>query len=146
MYQFALPFKEYKPPCSRDIPEDFRITFSDPLTDKPSGPMGSKCTGEPSTNMAVAVVNAIRSAIQAGQIEVGAADTTTWVPLSKFYATLTDAVTKQTLLGTKLGAKYPLTFLSIQRVALARFLDCLDFKLRVSCGKEGFLLPRPMAQ
>ena len=21
---------EYKPPCSRDIPEDFRITFSDP--------------------------------------------------------------------------------------------------------------------
>ena len=44
--------------------------------------MGSKCTGEPSTNMAVAVMNAIRSAIQAGQIEVGAADTTTWVPLT----------------------------------------------------------------
>ena len=73
---------EYKPPCSRDIPEDFRITFSNPLTDKPSGPMGSKCTGEPSTNMAVAVMNAIRSAIQAGQIEIGAADTTTWIPLT----------------------------------------------------------------
>ena len=50
---------------------------------QPSGPMGSKCTGEPSTNMAVAVVNAIRSALQAGQIEVGAADATTWVPISK---------------------------------------------------------------
>ena len=25
---------EYKPPCSADIPEDFRITFSDPLTEK----------------------------------------------------------------------------------------------------------------
>ena len=86
MYQFALPFKEYKPPCSRDIPEDFRITFSDPLTEKPSGPMGSKCTGEPSTNMAVAVMNAIRSAIQAGQIEMGAADGNTWVPLSKLPA------------------------------------------------------------
>ena len=76
--------QEYKPPCSRDIPEDFRITFSDPLTDKPSGPMGSKCTGEPSTNMAVAVMNAIRSALQAGQIGMGAADSTTWVTLSKY--------------------------------------------------------------
>ena len=25
---------EYKPPCSTDIPEDFRITFSEPLTEK----------------------------------------------------------------------------------------------------------------
>ena len=69
------------PPCSRDIPEDFRITFSDPLSDKPSGPMGSKCTGEPSLTMGVVVMNAIRSAIQAGQIGVGMADSTTWVPL-----------------------------------------------------------------
>ena len=45
--------------------------------------MGSKCTGEPSTNMAVAVMNAIRNAIQAGQIGMGIADSTTWVPLSK---------------------------------------------------------------
>ena len=68
-------------PCSRDIPEDFRITFSDPLTDKPSGPMGSKCTGEPSVTMAVVVMNAIRSAILAGQIGLGVADSNTWVPL-----------------------------------------------------------------
>ena len=72
---------EYKPPCSRDIPEDFRVTFSDPLSDKPSGPMGSKCTGEPSLTMGVVVVNAIRSALQAGQIGLGAADGVTWVPL-----------------------------------------------------------------
>ena len=72
---------EYKPPCSRDIPEDFRVTFSDPLSDKPSGPMGSKCTGEPSLTMGVVVVNAIRSALQAGQIGLGAADGATWVPL-----------------------------------------------------------------
>ena len=36
--------------------------------------------------MAVAVMNAIRSAIQAGKIGVGAADSTTWVPLSKLPA------------------------------------------------------------
>ena len=72
---------EYKPPCSRDIPEDFRITFSDPLSDKPSGPMGSKCTGEPSLTMGVVVMQAIRSALQAGQIGLGMADSKTWVPL-----------------------------------------------------------------
>ena len=28
---------EYKPPCSRDIPEDFRITFRDPIQQKKIG-------------------------------------------------------------------------------------------------------------
>ena len=49
---------------------------------QPSGPMGSKCTGEPSLTMGVVVVSAIRSALQAGRIGLGVADSATWVPLA----------------------------------------------------------------
>ena len=34
----------------------------------------------------------------------------------------------------------------IQSVALARLVDCVDFKFRVACSKQSLLLPGPMAQ
>ena len=36
--------------------------------------------------------------------------------------------------------------LQIQRVALARILGCVDFKMRVACSKQSLLLLGPMAQ
>ena len=36
--------------------------------------------------------------------------------------------------------------LHIQSVALARLVDCVDFKFRVACSKQSLLLPGPMAQ
>ena len=62
--------QEYKPPFAKDIPEDMRITL---LANAPNpiGVHGSKSTGEPPLCTSVAVVFAIKQAIDSARQDAG---------------------------------------------------------------------------
>lgn len=64
---------EYKPPMSKDIPIDFRITF---LNNNPnvSGTLGSKCVGEPPLCLTPSVAFAVKRAIEAARSEINQND------------------------------------------------------------------------
>jgi xanthine dehydrogenase molybdopterin-binding subunit B len=62
--------QEYKPPCSKDIPEDFRVTFYDGKRND-AGVLGAKAVGEQSLNMGVSVIFALRRAIDAVRKDLG---------------------------------------------------------------------------
>jgi len=61
---------EYKPPCSQDIPIDFRVTL---LANAPNpfGVLSSKASGEPPLACAVSVFTAVRNAIQSTRTASG---------------------------------------------------------------------------
>ena len=61
---------EYKPPTSKDIPIDFRITF---LKNNPNplGVLGSKCIGEPPLCLTPSVAFAVKRAIESARNEIG---------------------------------------------------------------------------
>lgn len=60
---------EYKPPMSKDIPIDFRITF---LKNNPNvnGVLGSRCIGEPPLCLTPSVAFAVKHAIEAARAEI----------------------------------------------------------------------------
>jgi hypothetical protein len=60
---------EYKPPFSKDLPIDFRISF---LNNNPNvlGILGSKCVGEPPLCLTPSVAFAVKRAIEAAQLEI----------------------------------------------------------------------------
>jgi xanthine dehydrogenase/oxidase len=64
---------EYKPPCSQDIPIDFRVTL---LANAPNplGVLSSKASGEPPLAAATCVFTAVRNAIQQARIASGNTD------------------------------------------------------------------------
>jgi len=64
---------DYKPPETKDIPEDFRVSL---LKDapNPNGILRSKATGEPILCASVAVYFALRHAIQAARADKGNMD------------------------------------------------------------------------
>jgi len=64
---------DYKPPESKDIPEDLRITL---LSNAPNafGVLRSKATGEPILCSSVCVLFALRNAIEAARRDVGNTD------------------------------------------------------------------------
>lgn len=59
---------EYKPPTSKDIPQDFRITF---LSNNPNplGVLGAKCVGEPPLCLSISAMFAVKRAIEAARGE-----------------------------------------------------------------------------
>lgn len=61
---------EYKPPTTKDIPADFRITFlkGNP---NPVGVLGSKAIGEPPLCLTPSVAFAVKRAIEAARSEIG---------------------------------------------------------------------------
>jgi xanthine dehydrogenase/oxidase len=60
---------EYKPPASKDIPVDFRITFLD-NNPNPLGVLGSKCIGEPPLCLTPSVLFAVKRAIEAARADI----------------------------------------------------------------------------
>ncbi|XP_075216126.1 xanthine dehydrogenase-like [Lycorma delicatula] len=60
----------YKPPGAKDIPIDFRVTLLR-KSDNPFGVYRSKATGEPPLNMSVAVIFAIRNALESARKDSG---------------------------------------------------------------------------
>lgn len=64
---------EYKPPTSKDIPVDFRVTFLDNAPN-PMGVLGSKCIGEPPLCLSPSIVFAVKRAIEAAREEAGNTD------------------------------------------------------------------------
>ena len=50
-------------PSSKDIPQDFRVTFHDSKRNTAAGVLGSKAVGEQSLNMGVSAIFALRRAI-----------------------------------------------------------------------------------
>jgi len=64
---------EYKPPTSRDIPVDFRITFMD-KNPNPLGVLGSKCIGEPPLCLTPSVAFSVKRAIEAARVEINNKD------------------------------------------------------------------------
>jgi len=62
---------EYKPPTSKDIPEDFRVAFHDSKRDTKSGFLGSKAVGEQSFMMGVSAIFALRRAIDSVKSDQG---------------------------------------------------------------------------
>lgn len=61
---------EYKPPCSHDVPEKFKVTLLD--NDKAKhGVLGSKATGEPPYALASSVYFAVKDAIRDSRRERG---------------------------------------------------------------------------
>eukprot|EP00026_Physarum_polycephalum_P010731 Phypoly_transcript_10908.p1 GENE.Phypoly_transcript_10908~~Phypoly_transcript_10908.p1 ORF type:complete len:380 (+),score=54.01 Phypoly_transcript_10908:141-1142(+) len=64
---------EYKPPCSQDIPIDFRVTL---LANAPNplGVLSSKASGEPPLAAATCVFTATRNAIQQARNASGSTD------------------------------------------------------------------------
>jgi xanthine dehydrogenase/oxidase len=61
---------EYKPPTTRDIPVDLRITFLN-NNPNPLGVLGSKCVGEPPLCLSTSVIFAVKHAIEAALIQKG---------------------------------------------------------------------------
>merc|ERR1711973_685076 len=61
---------EYKPPASKDIPQDFRVSLKK-NSRNPAGVVGSKATGEPSIMMSVGVLFAIRDALNSARKDAG---------------------------------------------------------------------------
>jgi xanthine dehydrogenase/oxidase len=57
---------EYKPPTTKDIPADFRITFLQ-NNPNPLGVLGSKCIGEPPLCLTPCVALAVKRAIEAAR-------------------------------------------------------------------------------
>lgn len=60
----------YKPPSSKDIPEDFRITLLKNAPN-PLGILRSKAVGEPPQTMSCAVLFAVKRAIESARQEIG---------------------------------------------------------------------------
>lgn len=58
---------EYKPPTSKDIPIDLRISFVKDSTNE-FGVLGSKCIGEPPLILTISAVFALKNAIEAARI------------------------------------------------------------------------------
>jgi xanthine dehydrogenase/oxidase len=60
---------EYKPPFSKDLPVDFRVSF---LNNNPNvtGVFGSKCIGEPPLCLTPSVAFAVKRAIEAARLEI----------------------------------------------------------------------------
>ncbi|EDO44966.1 predicted protein, partial [Nematostella vectensis] len=61
---------EYKPPSSKDIPIDLRVTLLKKATN-PLGILGSKVVGEPPMCMAASCLFAVKHAIQSAREEIG---------------------------------------------------------------------------
>lgn len=61
---------EYKPPSTKDIPADFRVTFLENSYNIP-GVLGSKAVGEPPLCLSPCVAFAAKRAIEAARKEVG---------------------------------------------------------------------------
>jgi len=61
---------EYKPPCSQDIPIDFRVTLLKNAPN-PFGVLSSKASGEPPVAAATCVFTAVRNAIQTARTAAG---------------------------------------------------------------------------
>ncbi|CAG7723046.1 unnamed protein product [Allacma fusca] len=61
---------EYKPPASKDIPEDFRVTLMRNASN-PNGVLRSKATGEAPLCMSVSALFAIKNAIIAARLDAG---------------------------------------------------------------------------
>jgi len=59
---------EYKPPCSHDVPQDFRLAFVK-NSNFPSGVMNQKAIGEPPMVLAYSVSSAVRAAIKSSREE-----------------------------------------------------------------------------
>ncbi|CAG0900815.1 unnamed protein product [Cyprideis torosa] len=64
---------EYKPPLSKDIPADFRVTLL-PNAPNANGVLRSKATGEPPLCMSVSALFAVKNAIHAARVDVGNPD------------------------------------------------------------------------
>ena len=60
---------EYKPPTTKDIPQDFRITFLN-NNPNPLGVLGSKCIGEPPLCLSLSAMFAVKRAIEAARSEI----------------------------------------------------------------------------
>ena len=63
--------QEYKPPSSKDIPEDFRLTFHDSKRNTAAGVLGSKAVGEQTMLQGVSVLFALRRAIDSVKKDLG---------------------------------------------------------------------------
>ena len=62
---------EYKVPSSKDIPEDFRVSFNDSKRNTLAGILGSKAVGEQAMLLGVSVIFALRRAIDAVRRDLG---------------------------------------------------------------------------
>jgi xanthine dehydrogenase/oxidase len=60
---------EYKPPTTKDIPQDFRITFLN-NNPNPLGVLGAKCVGEPPLCLRLSAMFAVKRAIEAARSEI----------------------------------------------------------------------------
>jgi xanthine dehydrogenase/oxidase len=60
---------EYKPPTTKDIPQDFRITFLN-NNPNPLGVLGAKCVGEPPLCLSLSAMFAVKRAIEAARSEI----------------------------------------------------------------------------
>ena len=60
---------EYKPPASKDIPVDMRVTFLN-NNPNPLGVLGSKCVGEPPLCLTSSVLFAVKRAIEAARSDM----------------------------------------------------------------------------
>ena len=63
--------QEYKPPSSKDIPEDFRVRFHDSKRNSKAGVFGAKAVGEQASLMACSAVFALRRAIDSVNQDLG---------------------------------------------------------------------------
>ena len=63
--------QEYKPPSSKDIPEDFRVRFHDSKRNSKAGVFGAKAVGEQASLMACSAVFALRRAIDSVKQDLG---------------------------------------------------------------------------
>lgn len=61
---------EYKPPCSKDIPVDFRVELLKNAPN-PVGILGSKCVGEPPQCLSCSALFAVKRAIESARAEIG---------------------------------------------------------------------------
>ena len=59
---------EYKPPRTKDIPQDFRITFLN-NNPNPLGVLGAKCVDEPPLCLSLSAMFAVKRAIEAAKSE-----------------------------------------------------------------------------
>ena len=62
---------EYKVPSSKDIPQDFRVSFNDSKRNTQSGFLGSKAVGEQSFLMGCSAIFALRHAINSVKNDQG---------------------------------------------------------------------------
>ena len=62
---------EYKVPSSKDIPQDFRVSFNDSKRNTQSGLLGSKAVGEQSFLMGCSAIFALRRAIDSVKSDHG---------------------------------------------------------------------------